>query len=116
MSDRWTPGPWRADGPDMFGDYNILHPADGLAVAAAVGSAYPEEPRPVVVIPTNLRSPEEVGANARLISAAPDMAEALNSIARCLAPGHRTMDELIRDQDLACAIARAALAKARGQA
>ena len=59
---KFTPGPWHADGPDMFGDFNILHPADSLAVAAAV---------------TNLRPPEEVHANACLLAAAPTMYAAL---------------------------------------
>lgn len=61
---RHTPGPWRPDGPDPFGDYNILHPADCLAVAAVV---------------SNMRAPREVAANAALVAAAPDL---LDTIAR----------------------------------
>lgn len=57
--DRATKGPWHAEGPDMFGDFNILHPADSLAVAAVV---------------SNLRPAEEVAANARLIESAPALA------------------------------------------
>lgn len=57
----YTEGPWRADGPDGFGDFNILHDANALAVAAVI---------------SNMRQPSEIEANARLISAAPDMYEA----------------------------------------
>jgi hypothetical protein len=49
---RHTELPWRAEGPDPFGDYNILHPADSLAVAAVV---------------SNMRPDIEVKANAALI-------------------------------------------------
>lgn len=59
-----TPGPWSAEGPDQFGDYNI-HCGHERAVVAAVIS--------------NVRSPEEVEANARLIAAAPDLVKALES-------------------------------------
>ncbi len=41
----------------MFGDFNILHNADALAVAAVV---------------SNMRYPQEVAANAALIAAAHD--------------------------------------------
>lgn len=58
MSAGHTPGPYRAEGPDLFGDYNILHPADSLAVAAVV---------------SNMRPPEEVAANAALFGAAHDL-------------------------------------------
>ncbi|WP_414462927.1 hypothetical protein [Hyphomicrobium sp. DY-1] len=47
-----TAGPWFAEGPDEFGDFNIHHPADRLAVAAVV---------------SNLRPPSEVAANAAFI-------------------------------------------------
>lgn len=56
-----TAGPWFADKPDMFGDVNILHSADALAVAAVV---------------SNLRPEDEIAANARLIAAAPELLEA----------------------------------------
>lgn len=60
-----TPGPYRADGPDMFGDYNLLHEGDELAVAAVV---------------SNMRPPEEVKANADLQAASYDLYEALENI------------------------------------
>jgi glutamate/tyrosine decarboxylase-like PLP-dependent enzyme len=62
-----TPGPWHAEGPDMFGDFNICHPADSLAVAGVVA---------------NLRLPDEVAANARLVAAAPDMLAALQELSK----------------------------------
>jgi len=57
-----TPGPYRADGPDPFGDYNILHPADYSAVAAVV---------------SNCRPAPEVHATALLFGATHDLLEAL---------------------------------------
>lgn len=60
----YTAGPWNADGPDVFGDWNILHPADSLAVAAVV---------------SNMREAHIVAANARLVAAAPEMLAALKS-------------------------------------
>ncbi|ADJ21948.1 hypothetical protein Hden_1541 [Hyphomicrobium denitrificans ATCC 51888] len=47
-----TAGPWTIEGPDQFGDYNIHHPADRLAIGAVV---------------SNLRPPEENAANAHFI-------------------------------------------------
>jgi hypothetical protein len=54
-------GPWTADGPDQFGDYNIHEPGIRVVVAAVI---------------SNLRHPEEIAANARLVAAAPDLLEA----------------------------------------
>jgi hypothetical protein len=65
----WTAGPWHCEGPDMFGDWNILHDADRLAVAAVV---------------SNLRPPEEVAANARLVAAVPELRDALRKTASLL--------------------------------
>lgn len=59
-----TLGPWRPEGPDEFGDYNILHPANSLAVAAVV---------------SNLRPAAVVRADAHLIAAALDMYEVLKA-------------------------------------
>lgn len=66
MRSEHTPGPWEAEGPDMFGDFNILHPADSLAVGAVV---------------SNLRPAAEVAANARLAAAAPSMKAELEWLA-----------------------------------
>lgn len=54
-------------------------------------------------------------ADAHLIAAAPELYAALESINRLTSPGNRTLDDFIRDCGLACDIARAALAKARGE-
>lgn len=56
-----TPGPWLAEGADVFGDHNIVLPAsanDCRAVAAVV---------------SNMREPSEVAANAFLVAGAPDL-------------------------------------------
>ena len=74
-----TRGPWTIEGPDQFGDFNIHHPADRLAIGAVV---------------SNLRPSEEVAANAHFIVAACNayepMREALEN-ARALW-GHRCFD------------------------
>lgn len=65
-----SPGPWGFEGPDDFGDYNILQPGISAAVAAVV---------------SNLRPPEEILINARLVAAAPQLLEALaTSVAHLL--------------------------------
>ena len=60
-----TIGPWNAEGPDEFGDWNI-HPPHQRAVTAAVIS--------------NVRDAEEVEANAHLVAAAPEMLAALEGV------------------------------------
>ncbi len=80
MEGKWTKGEWTADGPDCFGDWNIHHPADSLAVAAVVCDPLPGAPTMVAAVVTNLRSAAEVAANARLIAQAPAMAEALEAM------------------------------------
>ena len=106
MAGEHTPGPYRADGPDMFGDYNILHDGGALAIAAVV---------------QNLRDKDEVAANAALFSASSEMLEALE----CLLDGfpfpHTANEyELVQAgcepmEARKIAKARAAIAKARGQ-
>ena len=64
-----TERPWRAEGPDEFGDYNILHEKDALAVAAVV---------------SNMRLPGEVAANAALIVTAVNQHAALMRCAEAL--------------------------------
>lgn len=63
-----SPGPWHFEGPDDFGDYNILQPDITVAVAAVV---------------SNLRPADEVLYNARLVAAAPLLLETL-----CKAAGY----------------------------
>lgn len=64
-----TPLPWAAEGPDMFGDYNIIGPDEALAVAAVV---------------SNMRDPAIVAANAAFIVRACnihyDLLEALEAL------------------------------------
>lgn len=90
---KWTAGPWKNGGPDDFGDHPIGHNADNLAVAAVV---------------TNLRSPDEVAANAHLIAAAPDLYEALNVLVLALCHEHNKNIPYWQE-------AVSALAKARGE-
>lgn len=59
-----TPGPWRAEKPDMFGDCNILHDGDSLTIGAIV---------------SNMRPPAEVYANALLAASAPELQQALKT-------------------------------------
>ena len=59
---KWTKGPWSAEGPDAFGDYNVCPPHEEAVVAAVV---------------SNVRPLQEVAYNATLIAAAPDLFEAL---------------------------------------
>jgi hypothetical protein len=88
---RHMDGPWTMEGPDMFGDFNILPPNDCGAVAAVV---------------SNMRPPEVVLGNARLIAAAPDLLRVAELLADWL-------DEEEGAHAL-CDTARAAIAKARG--
>ena len=98
---KWTPGPWAATSEDN-GEWDIYSESWDIATVAA--RAGMEDP--------NGRS----DANAHLIAAAPDLAEALkNLIAR--------YDEVVTTPDCSCGqddhdvtMARAALAKARGEA
>ena len=63
----FTPGPWIAEGPDQFADYNILGPHEALAIAAVVNG----EMRRM-----GGKSAEHE-ANAHLIAAAPKLYAAL---------------------------------------
>lgn len=98
MTDMATPGPWKCEGPDDFGDWNILHDGDALAIAAVV---------------SNMRRPQETGANARLIAAAPDLIETLDDLIEDFV-GYltRNMDEPNRESITA---AKAVLARAEGE-
>lgn len=63
-----TPGPYKAEPVDMFGDYNIVRANcedEVLAIAAVV---------------SNMRPSGEVAANAALVAAAPDLLEALQGL------------------------------------
>jgi hypothetical protein len=94
-------GPWTMEGPDMFGDFNILPPNDCGAVAAVV---------------SNMRAPEIVEGNARLIAAAPELLEALEQAEVVLAWAAEAARPGIPSERARGArdAARAAIAKAQG--
>ena len=89
----WTPGPWVAEEADFFGDHNII-----LADSAGDSSA-------IAAVVSNLRPALEVANNARLIAAAPEMAEWLERCADWFAGGGVEPD---------CDDIRALLAKIKG--
>lgn len=105
--EKWTPGPWMADGPDYFCDYNIL---PGNGESAAIGA-----------VVSNCRPKAEVRANARLIAAAPDLAEAVEAAMLFIADQYRDAAREPQGEWLApeampiYAKLSDALAKARGQ-
>ncbi len=86
MSTKHTPGPW------------VVNP-----VRAQVDATH--APICQLLWPTRMRSEDETESNARLIAAAPELLAALDEIARDYVTPPRLAD-----------IARAAIAKAKGQA
>lgn len=100
MSGKWTPGPW----------FVVPYYGDSLVICTDEDG----DNRVCFMATSNDRAVREsrIALDARLISAAPDMVEALRAAANLLAA--RTGS----DDDVACAVisaARAALAKARGE-
>jgi hypothetical protein len=93
---KWTPGPWRYDrtnGSPTTGEHMIAGAKPGyLAEVRDCGSG-------------------DVRANAHLIAAAPDMAEALEKALNFITNTESEMGETLPCGDAA----RAALAKARGE-
>ena len=92
---KWTPGPWR-----------VLND-EAIKVASSDGSL-------ATVTHIHLRGrrdTSEVEANAHLIAAAPDMAEALEKALNFITNTESEMGETLPCGDAA----RAALAKARGE-
>jgi hypothetical protein len=88
---KFTPGPWRTiDGDSVV---NVVGP-EGQPIAATTSKAYYE------------RHDAEDKANARLISAAPEMCDALRAVCGVY-EGHEDVPLFVRK-------ARAALAKATG--
>jgi hypothetical protein len=97
-----SPGPWTAEGPDeIFGDYNIHEPGVRAAIGAVV---------------SNLRPPEEVAANARLVVAAPDLLSALGDAIEALAMCEPRTPHGAGCSSRALLAGRAAMAKALGAA
>lgn len=64
---KFTKGPWRIGDADDFGDFVVQHDGEALAIASVVNGG----------VKDYLGRTEEHVANAHLISAAPDMYEAL---------------------------------------
>lgn len=58
-----SPGPWHCEGPDCFGDFNIIPAVTSLAIGAVVQNGF--------------RSAEETAANAHLVGASSDLYEAI---------------------------------------
>ncbi len=61
-----TPGPWSAEGPDCYGDFNVVPAHEALAIGA--------------IVRNGMRPDEETAANARLAAAAPEMRDILERI------------------------------------
>lgn len=96
-----TPGPWKADPADMFGDHNVTLKDTSeccLAIAAVV---------------SNLRPAEEVAANANLIAASPELYDALVNARQWVLSFPVVVDHA---RQTMLAQIDAALAKARGEA
>ena len=95
------PGPWEfdeagswKDGKRTSTEYFVRRPGDDVAIASDI------------IDPANDDQPSK--ANAHLITAAPDLLEALESIVKCL--------EYSDDAPARMDMARAAIAKAKGEA
>ena len=95
MKAKHTPGPWNAFVGEDGGF--VISPDDNLHICLCSRSPWPQRGK-------------ESGANARLISAAPDLLAALNRLVHLTAILPPDMDE----PGSAMADARAAIAKATG--
>jgi hypothetical protein len=105
---KFTPGPWVAD---MSGECaNVRHPDGGLIAQAAflrgrMGWA-------------GRRSADEVGANVRLMAAAPELLEALSAINDCISYSDTMQRWVLLGNERtrpALALVRAAIARAEGR-
>lgn len=109
MNDKHTPGPWRPNGL-------MVEVANGMALqVAAVRSCQSDDVTVAVYAPAIGNAPrtmEQARANARLISAAPDMLEALR-MARAAIDSYQRMDGQVCETAATRAI-DAAIAKATG--
>lgn len=105
MSDKWTPGPWSYR-PELHDDWGTVRAGNGFICKAKDPNVWHE--LELATHRKNKTDPWE--ANARLISAAPDMAEALDDLLMALdLPGGHCELEPAKER------ARAALAKARSE-
>jgi hypothetical protein len=118
---KWTPGPWIAE------QYCMGKPPDsGCAVVASRDPAKISNPsRGMVAWATRAvgQTGAEVEANAHLIAAAPEMADALMALDAVIDFDPEMAEALAAQLEIkdatalqaACRMARAALAKARGE-
>ena len=105
MSNKWTPGPWKVDGNEIW---STNTQRINLVTVAT--------PR-VAVVDDHLAESFSVGATARMIAAAPELYEALNTLlAAEIAVGDEPDSNLAWSKmHIARDRANAALAKARGE-
>ena len=98
MKTQHTPGPWKINKKYSF-SVETLSDGQGINIIAECSD------------PDGIRSAGEDSANAKLIAAAPDLLAALEAIIKMIGPyaGQGRMDTEI-------SAARAAIAKARGEA
>src|SRR5687768_8810194 len=110
---KWTPGPWRPrdEGPP---ETDVCGPDGRLLATAFPNVDHGSEPPGLWLV----KSIPEAEANARLIAAAPELYEALEFIFDHIADKERGPRDLYPafglDASRALEMARAALAKARG--
>ena len=97
MTERWTPGPWFVRGFHIWQELHRDKTSRGRIADATLA----------------WRGSEETDANAHLIAAAPEMAEALDRVEAVMSivPPRGKMAEYLET----LAQVRAALAKARGE-
>lgn len=74
-----TRGPWKADGPDPFGDYNVIF------------SDNENDCRAILAVVSNLRCPGMVAANARRAARLPELEAALIEAVGVLKEARDTM-------------------------
>jgi hypothetical protein len=101
-----TPGPW--DVTTMSGQ--AVSPRDGFFVSATDSLGVRTDI--AIIRPCVTHGPAELGANAALVSAAPELLAALERLAEYETEGERYRFA-IRPDDMA--VLRAAIAKARGE-
>ena len=104
----WTQGPWELGEFSEFGGYDMMT-AGVRAGPANLDGAYPYGQK-TNGTPMEPEAKSRMLADARLIAAAPELADALDNVLMALdlpGPSHCELDNAVRQ-------ARAALAKVRG--
>lgn len=110
---KWTPGPWRIVIDD---DGNPLSGRPSVAASEELDCAIVHWDGFVQEYWRSARGDKEIHANANLIAAAPDMAEALAEVGAPFLVGRGDYDALIAEFERRQDIANAALKKAKGEA